>query len=172
MLAAKRPLMSAERLKMLAAKLPQRCSERSWHKGTTAERVSRLLRAGGHVSSETLLVGCLAQDLKGRINEANLIDEGERIKVQVSFETLRVGCLALLCPCFETPCWAVWHVSFETLPVCCLALFFRVSRRSRLGCLAREFRDAPCGLSGSRSQRLPFKSRWWFPVWSNRKRYR
>ena len=65
MLAAKRPLMSAERLKMLAAKLPQRCSERSWHKGTTAERVSRLLRAGGHVSSETLLVGCLAQDLKG-----------------------------------------------------------------------------------------------------------
>ena len=35
------------------------------------------------MSSETLLVGCLAQDLKGRINEANLIDEGERIKVQV-----------------------------------------------------------------------------------------
>jgi hypothetical protein len=28
MLAAKRPLMSAERLKMLAAKLPQRCSKR------------------------------------------------------------------------------------------------------------------------------------------------
>ena len=40
-----------------------------------------------------------------------------------SFETLLVGCLALLFPCFETP------------PL--------------LGCLAREFRDAPCGLSGS-----------------------
>ena len=82
MLAAKRPLMRAERLKMLAAKLPQRCSKRCWHKGTTAERASRLLRAGWHVRSETLLVGCLAQDLRGRINEANLIDEGERIKVQ------------------------------------------------------------------------------------------
>jgi hypothetical protein len=37
----------------------------------------------------------------------------------------------------------------ETLPVGCLALCFRVSRRPLLGRLAREFLDAPCGLSGS-----------------------
>ena len=51
---------------------------------------------------------------------------------------------------FETPPWeSVWPESFETLLVGCLARRFSVLRDARRGCLAREFRDAPCGLSGS-----------------------
>ena len=44
---------------------------------------------------------------------------------------------------------AGWPESSETLLVGCLALMFRVSRLPRAGWLAREFRDAPRGLSGS-----------------------
>ena len=94
-----------------------------------------------HLSFKTLLAGCLARKF-----EAGLIDEGERIKVQVvsTQQVLSTEAVVSKCRPYRR------SRSYQRRSLWAVGLgCFRVSRRSMVGCLAHELRDAPCVLSGS-----------------------